>query len=347
MQVLATGNTITAPQLQRWLQHPDSLTMEDAEALQQLHQQYPWMSSTHKLLAYWAKKNNLSNFTYWNQYAALTSSNKHELFDLIHSISTQEPAPFVEAIPWVETTDIVITPPSEKVEVEKEKTAPSLADLVMEEDGLALSQAPIPLEWDSIPLEVPKESEEEQKSSLLTEEEIKEFETLTIDPIDLGELGHDIMSKAISSSIELEVSEPLPTASTEIQTDHETKIADGTTADWGDDFLNFIAESIGEKATPTADDNIQETKTPDVIERFIQKEPQITRGRLLDFEVGNMAKESLEEDYNLVTETMAKLYAKQGKIEKARKAYKKLIELFPEKSIYFATQLKNLNKKNQ
>jgi len=347
MQVLATGNTITALQMQRWLQHPDSLTMEDAEALQQLHQQYPWMSATHKLLAYWAKKEQLSTFAYWNQYAALTSSNKHELFDLIHSISTQAPAPFIEAIPWVETTDIEITPPSEKVEVEKEKTAPSLADLVMGEDGLAVSQAPIQLEWDSIPLEFPQESVEEEKSSLPTEEEIKELETLAIAPIDLGELGHDIMSKAISSSIEMEVSEPLPTKSAETQPGQKPIIADSITADWGDDFLNFIAESIGEKATPIPAEHIEKTKTPDVIERFIQKEPQITRGRLLDFEVGNMAKESLEEDYNLVTETMAKLYAKQGKIEKARKAYKKLIELFPEKSIYFATQLKNLNKKNQ
>jgi tetratricopeptide (TPR) repeat protein len=41
---------------------------------------------------------------------------------------------------------------------------------------------------------------------------------------------------------------------------------------------------------------------------------------------------------------MAQLYARQGKLDKARKAYKKLIELYPEKSIYFAAQLKNLDK---
>ena len=45
--------------------------------------------------------------------------------------------------------------------------------------------------------------------------------------------------------------------------------------------------------------------------------------------------------------SLAYSFFQQGKIEKARKTYKKLIELFPEKSIYFATQLKNLNKKNQ
>ena len=34
----------------------------------------------------------------------------------------------------------------------------------------------------------------------------------------------------------------------------------------------------------------------------------------------------------------------QGKFDKAKKAYRKLIELYPEKSVYFAAQLKNLDK---
>jgi pentatricopeptide repeat protein len=44
-----------------------------------------------------------------------------------------------------------------------------------------------------------------------------------------------------------------------------------------------------------------------------------------------------------VTETMAKLFAQQGKIDKARKVYRQLMVLHPEKSVYFAAQLKNLN----
>jgi hypothetical protein len=82
----------------------------------------------------------------------------------------------------------------------------------------------------------------------------------------------------------------------------------------------------------------------DLIDRFIRIEPQITRGRVADYTSGNLAKDSLEEDLSLITETMALLFARQGKLEKARKAYKKLMELHPEKSIYFAAQLKNLDK---
>jgi AcrR family transcriptional regulator len=54
------------------------------------------------------------------------------------------------------------------------------------------------------------------------------------------------------------------------------------------------------------------------------------------------AKQGLLEDPSLVTETMAKLYAQQGQMGRARKAYKLLALKYPEKSVYFAAQLKKL-----
>ena len=82
----------------------------------------------------------------------------------------------------------------------------------------------------------------------------------------------------------------------------------------------------------------------ELIDRFISFEPQIARGKAVDYTPGNVAKESLEEDFSMITETIAQLYAQQGKTNKARKAYKKLMSLYPEKSVYFAAQLKNLDK---
>lgn len=94
------------------------------------------------------------------------------------------------------------------------------------------------------------------------------------------------------------------------------------------------------KLTPAATTSSQQ----DLIDRFIKFEPKITPGKALEYTSGNLAKESLEEDLSFVTETMAILFAKQGKPDKARKAFKKLMELHPEKSVYFAAQLKNLDK---
>jgi tetratricopeptide (TPR) repeat protein len=81
-----------------------------------------------------------------------------------------------------------------------------------------------------------------------------------------------------------------------------------------------------------------------LIERFIKMDPRITPGKAADYSISDQAKESLEDDLGYVTETMAQLFVFQGKIDRARKAYKKLMVLHPEKSVYFATQLKNIDR---
>jgi len=47
---------------------------------------------------------------------------------------------------------------------------------------------------------------------------------------------------------------------------------------------------------------------------------------------------------DIVSETMAILYVQQGNIPKAIEIYQKLIELFPEKSSFFASQIEKLKK---
>ena len=81
-----------------------------------------------------------------------------------------------------------------------------------------------------------------------------------------------------------------------------------------------------------------------LIDRFIKAEPRITPGKVAEYNLQTVARESLEEDFEFVTETMARLFAQQGKPDKARKAFKKLMEQHPEKSVYFAAQLKNLDR---
>lgn len=81
-----------------------------------------------------------------------------------------------------------------------------------------------------------------------------------------------------------------------------------------------------------------------LIDRFIQLDPRITPGKAADYSISDLAKESLEDDLEYVTETMAQLFVIQGKIDRAKKAFKKLMVLHPEKSVYFATQLKNIDR---
>lgn len=52
--------------------------------------------------------------------------------------------------------------------------------------------------------------------------------------------------------------------------------------------------------------------------------------------------ESVEEDAEIVSETLAQLHASQGNIEEAKRIYKKLSLLFPSKNAYFDAQIQKL-----
>ena len=54
------------------------------------------------------------------------------------------------------------------------------------------------------------------------------------------------------------------------------------------------------------------------------------------------AKESLLENEHLVSETLAKIYALQGSVNKAVRAYEILSLKFPQKSAYFASLIQKL-----
>ena len=82
-----------------------------------------------------------------------------------------------------------------------------------------------------------------------------------------------------------------------------------------------------------------------IIERFIHNEPQIRPPAADKLDNENKAKKSSEDQDVLVTETLARIYTDQMLYHKAIATYKKLILKFPEKKLYFATQIEQLEKK--
>jgi hypothetical protein len=83
-------------------------------------------------------------------------------------------------------------------------------------------------------------------------------------------------------------------------------------------------------------------KVDDILEKFIENEPGITRGNLANSPTGDLAKDSSLLNEEWVTETLARIYAKQGNKAKAIKIYGKLRLRFPEKSDYFGSLIENL-----
>jgi len=80
----------------------------------------------------------------------------------------------------------------------------------------------------------------------------------------------------------------------------------------------------------------------EIIDRFIENAPRITRSKTDFFNPADRAKNSTVDKENIVSETLAKIYHNQGNTEKAIKIYKKLILRYPEKSSYFAALIEKI-----
>jgi len=79
-----------------------------------------------------------------------------------------------------------------------------------------------------------------------------------------------------------------------------------------------------------------------LIDQFIQDEPRISKPTTAFFNPSESAHRSNIDEEEIVSETLAQLYAKQGNISKAIQIYKKLSLLNQEKSRYFAAQIEKL-----
>jgi len=99
----------------------------------------------------------------------------------------------------------------------------------------------------------------------------------------------------------------------------------------------FAAEKPATKPLPK-----ESLGTADLIDRFIKQQAPVTPPKVEFFTPQQAAKRSLDDKAGLVTETLARVYVKQGNGPKAIEAYKRLALKYPAKSAYFAALAKEL-----
>lgn len=80
----------------------------------------------------------------------------------------------------------------------------------------------------------------------------------------------------------------------------------------------------------------------EIIEKFMREEPMISMPKTAFFSPTDYALHSNLDDEEIVSETLAELFIRQGNIPKAIKIYERLCLVFPEKSVYFAGQIEKL-----
>ncbi len=82
----------------------------------------------------------------------------------------------------------------------------------------------------------------------------------------------------------------------------------------------------------------------DAIDKFLKERPKIVPQKDIKLKTPVIVEKSVEEKQMLMTETLANLYVKQHKYEKAIQAFKILSLKYPKKSSYFANRIKEIKK---
>ena len=101
-------------------------------------------------------------------------------------------------------------------------------------------------------------------------------------------------------------------------------------------WFNHLPDSTG------APDE-QSTIETDLIDNFIRSQPRIERNKEELPEQHDISEEYVQSSDQFMTETLAKIYVAQGKVAKAIYVYEKLSLKYPEKSSYFATQIRKIS----
>ena len=130
---------------------------------------------------------------------------------------------------------------------------------------------------------------------------------------------------------------------------HEELTAELALLDEKRKSLDELKSLIAARLQQMEEEKQQEKKKEDVpekkmsrkelIDKFIAENPSISRPKAEFYNPISMAQNSITDKGDIVSETLAKIYFRQGYFDKAIEIYEKLKLIFPEKSIYFAAQI--------
>jgi hypothetical protein len=351
--------------------------------LDELIAKYPWFSVAHLLKAKGMMQGNDPDYPEQLQRASVHVNDRQVLFDFLHDHSDSlevnpvgledvEPIAASQVVGVIEEEIKIEPSANDQVQAQQEEQIGAEETIVEEEvlptenEGSDLIPAATLPEIEDVEIEQPApialQEEEEQEIEQVIVQEIAqppandvEGDLKKVEEVD-PELEKEILAGAVSRIIEKEVQES-------VEEDRSLEVKSVPSASELDDEADLSpfarrllsgAAKMGygapmeHNAAPFDVEDQKELNqnltSDELVEAFIRSSPRITPSRAPEYSPSDLAKQSLIEDDSFVTETMAKIYAQQGKIEKAKKAYKLLSLKYPEKSIYFALQLKKLGK---
>ncbi|MCF7559053.1 hypothetical protein L3X39_00265 [Sabulilitoribacter multivorans] len=288
------------------LQHPQAITTEQTEALKSIIDEFPYFQSARAVYLKGLKDQSSFKYNQELKTTAAYTSDRSILFDYITSEAfiQNEISQFIKQnIAHLKDIDVDI----EDISVEKSvKIDEALKQQIRETDGVldpALFQ--------------PKESRP-VKSFILDESESIEAvsqETKTQEPT-----ANEILN----------LGTPLQFDKRETHSFNEwLKLTR---------FKPIQRQAKNEEKNETPE-TLDKEKKFELIDKFISENPKISPSKTVS-QKGNLAKAQMIPPESLMTETLARIYVEQKNYKKAIQSYKILSLKYPEKSSFFANQIK-------
>ncbi|MFP4059423.1 MAG: hypothetical protein ACLFUC_02945 [Bacteroidales bacterium] len=107
-------------------------------------------------------------------------------------------------------------------------------------------------------------------------------------------------------------------------------------------FTGWLKEIENEKRNDDSASETDSSSRMDLIETFLKNDPRIKPRPVSGEGQEDISEHSIKENESFITDTLAKIYISQELYDKAIAAYQKLSLKYPEKSVYFASQVKKI-----
>ncbi|MGB0391046.1 MAG: tetratricopeptide repeat protein [Salibacteraceae bacterium] len=203
-------------------------------------------------------------------------------------------------------------------------------------------------------------TETEEPSSFVKPVEIekqKEPESSFKKPIDLKNFGNSntnsldaLEQQIIGQTIEHVLTQEIAMSNSVISTEqpNETNPKENKASQKFSDWLTILDQERlknWRKSDIEFEDN-QEVSEKNIIDSFLEKDMNVITptNDNIEYTPSNLARLSIVDDEDFITETLAEIYLKQGNVQKALSAYNRLLLKYPEKKTYFAAQIEKIEK---
>ncbi len=331
-----------------------SITENEKSRLRLLKEEYPWSSDIRIAYLKALKDTKDLSFTDELKNVALITNDRGQLYKTLYGESLRktilkvekemDELPDVEGLIPANWKKVYSTDSAEEIEIDADVPSIQINPLspLQETAEISENKNPVTEEIVNPKSELEKIEQEEIK--------VEEKEDLEINSATSSELNQLIISEAIDTSITLDVIEDIndTKAASNRVNEVETSVIKEPVSVSSDDFINWLISNAQAVSYPSFSSVSAENKKANidsVIDKFIQNEPHISRGKSKEYSLENLAAESLVDNEEFVTETLAEIYASQGNNSKAKRAFQLLSLKYPEKSIYFAARIKRLGRK--